>query len=230
MQFKPLFFPYDVYSRHRFVSLLAKDALVILDVGGSLKEISHFLPPHVTVYATDVIGGDIISSGTALPFKTHSVDTVISIDTLEHVPKNLRQKFIAELCRVAKKRIILAAPLGTSNHIRAEKSELKRQKSLGQKPDQYLLEHIQEGLPTLEEFKLLLKPYSNHHLFFSGNFVTAQWLFRLHHSQIRLPIFGRLWYELKKYIFAIINLTLYHLEKEVPFGQNVNRFYLSLEP
>ncbi|MBI2010526.1 MAG: methyltransferase domain-containing protein [Candidatus Chisholmbacteria bacterium] len=192
MFLKNLFLPYDVYSRHKIVAELIGTMTLVLDVGASLKELSQFLPPATKFFSTDIIGGDVISTGTALPFKSKSVDTVVSIDTLEHVPKSLRQKFLSELCRVAKKGVILAAPLGTDKHIQAEKQEVARQKKLPVSPDPYLLEHIREGLPTLADLKILFKPYPNHELYFSGNFVTAQKLFRLHRSEISLPLAGRL--------------------------------------
>jgi len=227
MNIKNITAPYDVYSRHMMVVRVIGSSSVVLDVGGSLKELEKFMP-EAKVFTTDVIGGDVISSGKNLPFKSNSVETVVSIDTVEHLPKPIRKEFIRELARVAKDKLIIAAPMGTKAHIKAEKSQLAKQKTSGKKPDQYLSEHVSHGLPQLTEIKSWLQDFPNHKIIFSGNFNISQKLFDLYRSELKLPLLGRFWYQTKKIIFAAINLTLFPLENEVSFSQKVNRFYLEI--
>lgn len=220
MQFNTIFFPYDVYSRHQIVAQLIYRSGTVLDVGGSLKELAKFLPPKIRLFSTDIVGGDVIYDGNKLPFQNKSIETVVSIDTIEHIPKSARQTFIQELVRVAKKRVIIAAPMGTAAHIQSEKMVVN--------PDHYLAEHIRFGLPTMNEIKMWVKPYILHNLIFQGNFHSANLLYSLQQSEIRLPKLGRLWYETKKFIFAMINLGVFKRDKNVPFSQNTNRFYLQI--
>lgn len=227
MSLKSLLLPYDVYSRHKIVAQLIHRFGTVLDVGGSLKELGQFLPPNIRMFTADVVGGDVLYDGKHLPFKDKSVATVVSIDTVEHIPSSSRQELIQELVRIAKKRVVIAAPMGTKAHIRAEKNELEYQKS-HRHPDHYLVEHVQYGLPTMTEIKHWTKKFPDHNLLFQGNFRTAQKLFRLQQSEINVPRLGRLWYELKKPIFAMINIALFPWDKNVSFSESVNRFYLQI--
>ena len=227
MNIKNITLPYDVYCRHIMVARLIGSSSAVLDVGGSLKELEKFTA-GVKVFTTDVVGGDVIYNGKNLPFKTNSVDAVVSIDTIEHIPKSVREDFVRELGRVAKNKLIIAAPMGTKLHIEAEKSILARQKAKSKKQDKYLTEHVSRGLPQLKEIKHWLKDFPSHKIIFSGNFRLAQKLFNLHQSEIKLPLLGRLWYQTKKIIFIAINLTLFSLENTVSFSQKVNRFYLEI--
>jgi len=228
MKLKSLLLPYDVFTRHKIIAELAGKTASVLDVGGSLKELSQFLPSRIRLFTVDLIGGDVIYDGKNLPFKTGAVDTVVSIDTIEHIPQKTRQEFIKELARVAKRKLIIAAPLGTKAHIQSEKLELQSQKTRKEATGQYLQEHVKHGLPMMQEIKHWLKNYPHSQIIFSGDFRTAQLLFKLHQSQIKLPKLGRLWFESKKFISAIINLGLFPIEKQVPLSQTVNRFYLKI--
>lgn len=67
-----------------------------------LFEKNLILPTMTPVYA----------SGTRLPFKDASFNTVLCLDTMEHVPRSARRAFTEELLRVAKKVLIIGAPMG----------------------------------------------------------------------------------------------------------------------
>jgi len=229
MKLKILTFPYDVYSRHRVIAQLINSAETVLDVGGSLRELKHFLPSSTKLLSVDIIGGDVLYNGKLLPFKTNSIDTVVSIDTVEHISKKARPGFIKELARVAQNQIIIAAPLGTNAHIQAEKHELKKQQLPLSKPDQYLVEHVLHGLPTLVEIKDWSKNYPNSQLIFSGNFHHAQTLFNFHRSQINIPKLNTLWFYIKPIFWIFINLILFPLEHPKKFQETINRFYLKIK-
>lgn len=217
-----LILPFDIYSRHTTIVNLILDSKSILDVGGCLKQLKSFINSDVKLFTTDVVGGDIIYDGQHLPFKTNSVDTVVSIDTIEHIHQKKRLPFLQELARVAKHQVVLAAPLGTQSHLNSEKKQLKKLKN----PPQFLVEHVKYGLPRLEHIKFWLKHFPKHKLIFSGNHHLSQSLFKLHLSQIKLPLLCRIWYQLKKIMNVFINLTIYPFYKTRSLSQNINRFYI----
>lgn len=221
-----LFLPFDVFIRHKFISQLLKNCRSILDVGGSLKELAGFLKIDNLKTADVQKGADIIYDGKKLPLKDNSFETIVSLDTLEHIKKNQRQDFIKELLRVAKEKVVLAAPLGTKTHIDFEKSLLNKLKREKKKIPGYLKEHVVNGLPDLEEIKDLIPRKYSWKIYFSGNLKLMDKLFRLHLFELKNPILNRFFYYLKFLINAVCNLFLYPVLINLPFSQSINRFYL----
>ena len=217
------FLPYDVYSRHRRMAELISARGTILDVGGSLKELKRFISnPIIT---TDVIGGDIIAAGTHLPFKDKSFDIVVSLDTIEHVPAENRPQFLSETLRMAKKEVIIAAPMGTLAHQQAEANLLKSHPQ-----DHYLQEHIEYGLPTLVDIKDWVKDLPRHELSFSDDFRFAVLMFRFHRFEINQPQLNRLIYYKKPLINWLTNTLIFPFLKDVAYTQTVNRWFLKIYP
>ena len=215
--------PYDVYSRHQRIAELITATGSILDVGGSLKEMKRFINHPITT--TDVIGGDIIAAGTHLPFKDKSFDIVVSLDTIEHVPASKRPQFLSEALRVAKKEIIIAAPMGTSAHQQAEANLLKNYPQ-----DRYLQEHVKYGLPTLIDIKDWVKVLPRHELSFSDDWRLATFMFRLHRWETQPPQLNRLVYYAKFLINWLVNTCIFPFTKDVAYTQAVNRFFLKFYP
>ena len=109
--------PFDQYQRYQLASDLvgALDASpegALLDVGGAPGFAERFFPGR-RVFVADVAGehpGPFVrASGAHLPFPDRSFSTVISLDTLEHVPPPDRSQFLDELRRVAEL-VVLCAP------------------------------------------------------------------------------------------------------------------------
>lgn len=215
--------PYDVYSRHQRITELISSPGTILDVGGSLRELKRFVTNPITT--TDVIGGDIIAAGTYLPFKDKSFDIVVSLDTIEHVPLKYRQKLLSEFIRVARKQVILAAPMGTLSHQQAETKLLKAYPQ-----DHYLQEHVKYGLPTLVDIKDWIKKLPRHELSFSDDFRFATLMFKFHRLEINPPQLNRLFYELKPLVNWLANTVAFPILKDVAYTQTVNRFFLKIYP
>lgn len=89
-------------------------------------------------------------SGQKLPFPDQSFDAVVTIDTFEHIPAGDRQAFAAELCRVARHLVILAAPFYHNATATVERLlDQAHEKAFGV-PHPWLHEHVQYGLPHLE--------------------------------------------------------------------------------
>ncbi len=89
----------------------------ILEVGSGSKGITRF-------FKYPVVGVDIefqehknkylkeiVSSATKkFPFKDNEFDAVISVDSIEHIPRNKRAKALKEMLRVSKKYIVITCP------------------------------------------------------------------------------------------------------------------------
>jgi len=158
----------DTFIRHRIVAALACkfSPRTILDVGGE-GMLKLFLP-RVQITTANVKSGDISYSGDKLPLNGNSFDVVVSLDTIEHLPKHERADFAQELYRVSKKAFILCAPLGTAEHLAYEKKILDSRK-VSEHSNTYLAEHVKYGLPTPDEVSEMVRLFSAH-VFYQGDF------------------------------------------------------------
>ncbi len=148
--------PFDLYQRHKLVQEAVerirdgRPRLSILDVGGSPGHLAVFLP-HDRVVVADREGGPgevaLLAEAFALPFPNASFDVVVSLDTLEHVPGERRHAFVAELGRVTRDALLLAAPFHSSRVAEAESilaGFLQHRLKLDHR---FLQEHLEHGLP-----------------------------------------------------------------------------------
>ena len=89
------------------------------------------------------------ADGTRLPFGDGAFDAVVSSDVLEHVAPEGRDAFLAELTRVSRDLVVVAAPFDTAGVAGCE--ELARRYALfsAEVPQPQLEEHRDNGLPTL---------------------------------------------------------------------------------
>lgn len=135
----------DTWERHAVAARLLGPAPTVLDVGGTVGTLAPFVAPaHVT--SANVAGpADVIWAGGALPFADASFDAVTSLDVLEHLPRAGRALHLRELARVARATVVLCCPLGSPEHVAAER-ELQRRR-----PHRFLAEHLALGLPTDDE-------------------------------------------------------------------------------
>ncbi|MGH7410895.1 MAG: class I SAM-dependent methyltransferase, partial [Candidatus Methylomirabilis sp.] len=128
---------------------LADGGLSVLDVGGREWAFSAFLPGHRVVVA------DLETTGIdarALPYGDDSFDVVTSHHLLEHVPAPDRMRVVAELVRVARKRVFVTGPFAEEPFAREIDDLLLRLE-----PDnRYLHEHSRLGLPSREEIEMWL--------------------------------------------------------------------------
>jgi hypothetical protein len=144
----------EMYARFKLVAdriaALGDDPFRILDVGGREWFFSAFLPGHrVTVADLETTGLD----GRALPFPPRSFDVVTCHHVLEHVPESDRPALLAELVRVARRRVYLTGPFRESPFA-AEIDGFLSQLA----PDNpYLQEHLRLGLPSLVEVRAWLR-------------------------------------------------------------------------
>lgn len=138
----------EMYARFKLVAeriaALGTEPLHILDVGGREWYFSAFLPRHRVAVADPATTG---MDGRALPFASRSFDIVTCHHVLEHLPATDRPALLAELVRVARRRVYLTGPFRESRFA-AEIDSFLSQLA----PDNpYLREHVQMGLPSLVE-------------------------------------------------------------------------------
>ncbi|MEA2223029.1 MAG: hypothetical protein QOH83_1405 [Solirubrobacteraceae bacterium] len=134
------------------------DAGSILDVGCGPHGLAC-IAPDVPFVGSDVIfAGEpapsmvpvVLEPGPLLPFPDDAFDTVLCLDVLEHVPRAERSPFLAELARVAARRVVLACPTEASQPL----DDLLRAR-LSPTPA-WLSEHYECGLPAHQELQGLL--------------------------------------------------------------------------
>jgi hypothetical protein len=95
--------------------------------------------------------------GQRLPFKTGAFHTVLSTDTLEHVPPSQRGAFIAELTRVAAQRVILVFPADHGDKVDRCLQDVYR--STGQPEPGWLYEHMEHGMPDSRAVESALRGF-----------------------------------------------------------------------
>lgn len=83
-----------------------------------------------------------------LPFSDGEFDAVVSNDTLEHVPPDARTSFVAELIRVSRAPVILAAPFHRDAVAAVEEELCATHDALFGQPHPWLAEHRAYGLPV----------------------------------------------------------------------------------
>jgi hypothetical protein len=113
----------------------------VLDVGGSPGNnlLRSWGIQNVTVLDLNP-KADIVASAENIPAPDGNYAFVTCLDTMEHIPQELRSKVVSELVRVASKAVILIAPQDTEENRRAEELVLNYNDDL------FLKEHRQYGL------------------------------------------------------------------------------------
>ena len=153
---------FDRYSRYGALTRALRATLGpgrwrVLDVGDGSGYLLAFDGGFDAValdlqVAPDPLPGSVrvIGDGARLPWADGTFDAVVSSDTLEHVPPAARPSFIAELARVSRDVVVLAAPFDTPGVAGAE--ELVRRFALlvTSRAQDQLEEHLENGLPELD--------------------------------------------------------------------------------
>ncbi len=227
--------PYDVYERHKVVSSLLQSALppqdeapFILDVGGRIDLLEQFLPYRVLSVNLDGTGA-VYASGAALPFAADSFTAVVNIDTLEHLPPDIRLPFVRECLRVAQQYVVIAAPYGSPEHIQHEKELHKLYQQVYGRPHQYLSEHIRYGLPApawLDEMETAVAPASVQR-YYAGDFLWQGNTFARAIKASQQSFLRSKW---TNFLNRLTSLALFHPIRlaQTP-ADTTNRFYLLIK-
>ena len=158
---KPLVFSPVKHRYSLAAQAIPSRSPIVLDIGGYRSRAAILAPSFDILdytaanigtawYGTEAI--DVQCDGAELPFPDQSYDFVISVDTIEHIPKERRRAFVQEAARVARLRTIIVAPF-----LLAEPSDeadfLATSADLGVAPMPSLQEHQEFGLPTLGDLE-----------------------------------------------------------------------------
>lgn len=152
----------------------------VLDAGCGEYGVAAF------VNAKRVVGVDIPAAGRGtgenfvhgsildLPFGDRSFDVSVSVDVLEHLPANLRDRAVAELVRCTDEAVVLAFPSGLPAREMDESFERKLKRADQVIPD-WLGEHLENPYPDAEQIREVI----NSEAVRSGRKVTV----RTHYSE-----------------------------------------------
>ena len=174
----------DSYERHQIVADSLKksvcDSRTVLDVGGETKlttnRLSYFLPGRKVVTANIIPQTSLKVDDVLIPLPDDSFDAVVSIDTIEHIPRQKRKQAVSEYFRVAKKEVVITGPIDNEYQRESEKRLNEKYKKLFGKDHHFLIEHIRYGDPKTEELIDLLgdKKYSLLYVSGTNNTIHAK--------------------------------------------------------
>jgi hypothetical protein len=127
----------------------------VLEVGSGQAGISQFLGRRVTGLEIRFPGPPgplltpVVGTATHLPFANRSFDVVLVMDTLEHIPPELRDACIEEAMRVTRDTLIIGGPMGPAARGADAKLVAYYEKHRIAVPD-WLRQHIEREAPDVE--------------------------------------------------------------------------------
>lgn len=165
---------FDQFQRYKMVQIIVnslkekigKESVSILEIGGNNQcNLGDMLPKEQIQYSNDTIPDElkgnsrfIAIDGTNMPeIKTDAYDIVIALDVFEHIDPKQRENFLNETYRVAKYITILCFPFANGANENAERRLNNYYKAIYGRDHIWLKEHIENGLPVLEDTENILK-------------------------------------------------------------------------
>ena len=133
----------------------------LLDVGSGSAGLTKLLGARWQATALDVEfeeggrprgreGSRIVGDVRDLPIVDRAFDVVAAVDLLEHVRSVDRRRAVAELCRVARRQVIIACPTG-SEALAADRRLANRLRPKGRRCPEWLDEHLERGFSEYGE-------------------------------------------------------------------------------
>lgn len=182
---KKIRMPPDTFERHTLVATLAESPSSMLDVGGIKGELAIFLPEtEITTINIEGEDADAHFDGDRLPFADGEFEVAVSLDVLEHIPAQDRALHFRELARVARRKVIVCCPLGTPEHVEAERTISAWHEDYTGRDHRFLSEHLENGLPTEAELESLAGSCNgSYRIRYHGDFRRANNVFQ---SSVRL--------------------------------------------
>lgn len=199
----------------------------VLDVGGRVDLLRRFTRHRMVSLNVDGTA-DLLYDGGAIPFAANAFDSVVSIDTLEHLSQVQRLPFLQECLRVARVCLIVAAPYGSKPHIAREKELDNLYRSVHGRSHVYLGEHVQYGLPTPTELDRFVQDLEvvDAKQVLAGDY---RWQARQFELSIRASQREGWGGKLQNVVSSALGLALFHPVRlrQTPYP-SANRFYLQL--
>src|SRR3990167_7728703 len=144
------------YPVVKAIKKLSLEDSKILEVGPGSLGIIPYLKREIDGVDIDFSGpktkllNKIKGKASNLPFLKNAYDVAISVDVLEHLRKEERQDAIYEILRVSQHLVVIVVPVGKLSQGQDKKLDEYFLKKFGRR-NQYLEEHISNGLPKTEE-------------------------------------------------------------------------------
>ena len=136
----------------------------IVEIGGSGEGIAYYLPSFEIIDCDIEFSKNILPNVKAIKIKKEKIplpnnyaDIVISVDVLEHIPRHKREKLISEIFRIARRKVILAVPIGKESLDAVKKLDVLMSKKYNKKKDRYIKEHLKYGHPEVKEIIKIIK-------------------------------------------------------------------------
>ncbi|MDW2876419.1 MULTISPECIES: glycosyltransferase [Bacillaceae] len=186
--------PFDQYQRYKHVQLILNmlpqlKEINILEVGAnSHKNLERFLP-NIKITYLDLVVPEYLKSNDAyiegdatnMDFDDNSFDFIVALDVYEHIPLNRKEAFISELSRVSKLGFIIGAPFHTQDVRETEIRLNSYYEVLYGQTYKWLDEHIEIGLPKLDDtLKSVQQNGLNYFHFSHGSLNVWEKLMRVH--------------------------------------------------
>ena len=133
-------------------------------------------------------GRYVQGDGAHLPFKDNSFDVVVTSDVYEHVPPEIRERFLDNLLRVSRGYVILGAPFYSERNALAERMAYEYVRKVLHARHHQLQEHIENRLPDPVQFNGWLKARGLDYTTFDGGDLNS-WLMMmfLRHYLMSVP-------------------------------------------
>lgn len=162
---------FDQYQRYWNAASIIRlfrtfQPLKILEVGAnSHKNLSIFLPDEKILFLDKTIPDNadpdfVAGDATQLQFLNNDFDFVIALDVYEHIAEDQRRSFLSEAMRVASRGVLISAPFNFEKVVSAEIEMNDCWKHLTGDDHFWLKEHIDNGLPSLENTIDILREFS----------------------------------------------------------------------
>ncbi|WP_310963061.1 class I SAM-dependent methyltransferase [Nocardioides terrisoli] len=137
----------DKWDRLLTVAELAGSDGSVLDVGGRGHELASLLGAARVTSLNVEAPADVVVPAGRLPYPDDAYDVVTSSDVLEHIPVAQRAAHVAELVRVAGRRVVIGVPCGSPGKCAAERDLADWMRAEHSLTLPFLAEHLEHGLP-----------------------------------------------------------------------------------
>ncbi len=191
----------DSYERHKIVADVIKrsecNSQTILDVGGETRittnRLEYFLPSKKIITANVIKKTGMQVSDVELPVDDNAFDAVVSIDTLEHIPPDDRERAIEEYYRIARKEIVLTGPIDNEYQRKSEIRLNEAYKRMFGRDHHYLIDHIKYGDPKIEDLKRWCRDKNHSIAYTSDNTVHEKHIEKAFSFCPNIKIFNKLY-------------------------------------